>query len=369
MSAKPPFGSVEPSLSRIGRRLSSDAPSASSSRRKWRTPYGWYSVISAGPLPANRSPISSSSASCSRGARLTSRYASAFDQTTPVATRRRATRPSTRRPRPISDAHPTTAAKMTTGDAIANAFASIQGEPSTANARTRSGRSRRRARSPRRAARPPPRARARRLRWQRDEHVGRHRVLGCSAKVSRRPDAGELERAQRREEIPELVRVPQATRARLRRGRIGRPRVTERRAREPRPRTAAACGCPRAERGRSRRDECRQEPRGGTDAQDSDERGAGDPQREDGEPTAVRREEGTGEDGDERHERRGGKLLHARPRARSRRAAPPARRGRRRWRAGGATRSRAPLAGRARERAAPRGRRGTAGRARQDPGP
>ena len=48
-------------------------PSGSASRRKWRTPYGWYSVIRVGPCPAIRWPILSSSASWSRGARLTSR--------------------------------------------------------------------------------------------------------------------------------------------------------------------------------------------------------------------------------------------------------------------------------------------------------
>ena len=59
-------------------------------------PYGSYSVISVGPCPANRLPITSSSASCPRGASETSWYWRAFDQSTPpVITPPRAA-PSTR---------------------------------------------------------------------------------------------------------------------------------------------------------------------------------------------------------------------------------------------------------------------------------
>ena len=73
-------GVGEPPLGTVGCRREAGSrgggaprsPSASAARRKWRAPYGSYSVISVGPWPSIRSPIRSSSASWSRGARLTS---------------------------------------------------------------------------------------------------------------------------------------------------------------------------------------------------------------------------------------------------------------------------------------------------------
>ena len=147
----------------------------------------------------------------------------------------------------------------------------------------------------------------------REQHVGDGEIVGPKPKIARGPDAGELQGAERRDQVAQLARV--AERA--------EDSVPEEEAcdgeRRDHERGGEACQEQRPpgvtsshERPRGQR-QGREEPGGGAHAQNADERRGRDGERNDGEPPAGRREERARQRGNECDERRGSELLHAAP--------------------------------------------------------